>query len=51
MMTYLVVAYIVFWLMTFGLVLSVFVRQRAVERELHVLKELVADEERGIDRS
>ena len=40
-MTYLFVAYAVFWGMTFALVFSIFARQRAAERELATLKVLV----------
>ena len=40
-MTYLFVAYAVFWGITFALVLSIFSRQRATERELSMLKILV----------
>ena len=40
-MTYLFVAYAVFWGITFALVFSIFARQRAAERELATLKVLV----------
>lgn len=34
---YLVAAYVVFWLLTFALVLSIWVRQRRLEREIITL--------------
>lgn len=37
-MTYLVVAYAVFWVLTFLLVFSVFIRQRGVEQEMVSLR-------------
>lgn len=40
-MTYLFVAYAVFWAVTFALVLSIFARQRASERELSTLRALL----------
>lgn len=52
-MTYLFVAYAVFWGMTFALVFSIFVRQKATERELsslRVLAEPDSEEQRMDDR-
>jgi CcmD family protein len=40
-MTYLFLAYAVFWGVTFALVFSIFVRQKATERELSSLRVLV----------
>jgi hypothetical protein len=45
MPVYLVAAYAVFWGLTFVLVLSIWVRQRRVEREIAALRALLADEE------
>jgi len=58
-MTYLFIAYAVFWGMTFALVLSILARQKAAERELSVLKVMlnrhttgmVDDEERTADET
>ena len=40
-MTYLFIAYAVFWGMTFALVVSIFARQKASERELVNLRALL----------
>ncbi len=40
-MNYLLTAYAVFWVLTFALVLSVFARQKAVERDLSTLRQIV----------
>ena len=50
-MTYLFAAYAVFWGLTFALVLSIFARQKAAERELATVQVLVEQdlEERAID--
>ena len=52
-MTYLFVAYAVFWGITFALVFSIFARQRATERELATLKVLVEQdmEEHTVDNN
>ncbi len=52
-MTYLFVAYAVFWGITFALVFSIFARQRAAERELSALKVLVEQdmEERTVENN
>ena len=42
---YLVAAYAVFWGLTFALVISIWVRQRRLEREITALRTLLADEE------
>ncbi len=38
-MTYLVAAYFVFWVLTFGLVFSVYRRQQSLRREIEMLRE------------
>ncbi len=43
-MLYLVIAYAVFWGITFALVFSIFARQNAVERELTSIKLLIEQE-------
>jgi CcmD family protein len=43
-MNYLVAAYAVFWAISFGLVLSLVVRQRKLRSELDALRLLVGDE-------
>jgi hypothetical protein len=48
-MTYLIVAYVVFWILTFGLVFSIFARQKAVERDVAALQALL-DERTAEDR-
>ena len=40
---YLLSAYLVFWALTFALVLSIWVRQRRLEREIARLREPLAD--------
>ena len=40
---YLLSAYLFFWALTFALVLSIWVRQRRLEREIARLQELLAD--------
>ena len=40
---YLLSAYLFFWALTFVLVLSIWVRQRRLEREIAKLQELLAD--------
>ena len=47
-MTYLVIAYIIFWAITFGLVFSILARQKATERNLASLK-IIIEEEIGRD--
>lgn len=43
-MIYLFAAYAVFWVMTFGLVFSIFARQRTAEQELSALETIVEAE-------
>lgn len=45
MPVYLVAAYAVFWGLTFALVISIWARQRRLEREIAALQTLLADEE------
>ncbi|HDQ72099.1 MAG TPA: CcmD family protein [Chloroflexi bacterium] len=44
MPVYLVIAYGVFWALTFVLLLSIWVRQRRIEREIKTLSERVEDD-------
>ncbi len=44
MMLYLVIAYAVFWGITFALVFSIFIRQEATERELTSIRLFVEQE-------
>jgi hypothetical protein len=46
-MGYLVAAYAVFWAISFGLVLSMVLRQRRIRSELETLRVLVEDETRS----
>jgi hypothetical protein len=46
-MTYLVAAYAVLWAISFGLVLSIVLRQRRLQQELRVLRQVVDDEPRS----
>jgi hypothetical protein len=51
-MLYLFLAYAVFWGITFALVLSVFVRQKATERELTSIKRYIEQEtDKRIDQA
>lgn len=43
-MLYLVIAYAVFWGITFALVFSIFIRQKATERELSSIKMFIEQE-------
>ena len=43
-MGYMVAAYVVLWAVSFGLVFSMFLRQRRVQSELETLRVLVEDE-------
>jgi hypothetical protein len=43
-MEYMVAAYAVLWAISFGLVLSIVVRQRRIQAELETLRVLVEDE-------
>jgi hypothetical protein len=43
-MTYLVAAYLVFWAISFGLVLSMVFRQRRLQADLQALREIVDGE-------
>lgn len=44
-MIYLLAAYAVFWLFTFGFVYYMVNRQQKLEREIHLLKQLLDDED------
>ena len=46
---YLVLAYIVFWVLTFALVFSIWLRQRRLEREIAALAAVLV-EESGVTR-
>jgi CcmD family protein len=46
-MTYLVAAYAVLWAISFGLVFSIVLRQRRLQQELKVLRQVVEDEPRS----
>jgi len=50
-MIYLFAAYTVFWVLTFGLVFSIFSRQRAAEQEMSALKSLAETDRDGKDGS
>ena len=43
-MSYLVAAYAVLWAISFGLVLSILIRQRRIRSELETLRVMVEDE-------
>jgi hypothetical protein len=45
-MSYLVAAYAVLWAISFGLVFSIVLRQRRLQQELQVLRQVVEDEPR-----
>jgi hypothetical protein len=42
---YLVVAYAVFWALAFALIVSIWARQRRIDREIAMLKALLDDQE------
>ena len=46
---YLTAAYAVFWTLTFVLILSIWVRQRRLERKISALKAQLADEAEKAD--
>jgi CcmD family protein len=46
-MTYMVAAYLIIWLVSFALILSMVFRQRKIDQELAVLNEALADREGG----
>ena len=46
-MTYMIAAYLIIWLVSFALIFSMVQRQRGLEREINVLKELVREKESG----
>jgi hypothetical protein len=51
-MSYLVAAYAVFWAISFGLVLSIVLRQRKLQQELHILRQVLAhvvEDEPGLE--
>lgn len=43
-MTYLVAAYFVLWAISFGLVFSIWVRQRKLQAEVCILEQMVEDQ-------
>jgi hypothetical protein len=45
-MTYLVAAYAVLWAISFGLVFSIVLRQRQLQQEIRILRQVVQDEPR-----
>jgi uncharacterized membrane protein len=45
-LSYLVSAYVVFWALTFVLVLSIWIRQRRLEREITALASRLGEDER-----
>jgi heme exporter protein CcmD len=45
MSVYLVAAYAVFWALSFGLILSIWARQRRIEREIATLKAQLKERE------
>ena len=46
-MSFLVAAYAVLWAVSFGLIVSMFLRQRKAEQELQALSVIVEDEHRS----
>jgi CcmD family protein len=50
-MTYLLVAYTVFWILTFALVFSIFARQKAVERDVDALRAILDERTTGDQRN
>lgn len=46
-MGYLIAAYAVLWAVSFGLVFSMLIRQRKLQADLRVLRQLVEGEERS----
>jgi len=46
-MSYMIAAYLIIWLVSFALIFSMVQRQRGLEREINVLKELVREKESG----
>jgi hypothetical protein len=46
-MSFLVAAYAVLWAVSFGLIISMFLRQRKAEHELQALSVIVEDESRS----
>ncbi len=46
-MTYMVAGYLVIWLVSFILILSMVFRQRKIEQELAVLREALQDKDAG----
>jgi CcmD family protein len=46
-MTYLVGAYLIIWVVSFALILSMVFRQRKIDQELAVLREALQDKEAG----
>ena len=45
MPVYLIAAYAVFWGLTFALVLSIWLRQRRIDRDVHALRTLLDEDE------
>ena len=46
-MTYMVAGYLIIWLASFALILSMVFRQRKIDQELAVLREALQDKEAG----
>lgn len=46
-MSFLVAAYAVLWAVSFGLIVSMFLRQRKAEQELQALSVIIEDESRS----
>ena len=47
-MTYMVAGYLIIWLVSFALILSMVLRQRKIDQELVILREALQDKE--VDR-
>ena len=46
-MTYMVAGYLIIWLVSFGLILSMVFRQRKIDQELAILRESLQEKEAG----
>jgi CcmD family protein len=47
-MTYMVAAYLIIWLVSFVLILSMVFRQRKIDQELALLREALRDKDAGL---
>ena len=47
-MTYMVAAYLIIWLVSFVLILSMVFRQRKIDQELVLLREALRDKDAGL---